>query len=100
MLQREKAAGLRPNGSATYKRLAAIEKPESALRLDPARRHLRLRESGYKFRLLPARFIPQRKFDAVPESELVIDDTKIILHHMLGCADSIGHVSILQALGN
>src|ERR1700678_1035913 len=45
-----------------------------------------------------SRFIPQRKLHPVPESQLVVDHAQIILDHMLGCADLVGHVTILQAL--
>ena len=56
--------------------------------------------SGYKLvPLIPARLIPQGKFDPVPKSELVIDHTEIILHHVFRGADGVRYLVVLQALG-
>jgi hypothetical protein len=45
-------------------------------------------------------FVPESKFDSVPESELVIDDTKIVLDDMFGGADGVGDFSVLETFGN
>jgi hypothetical protein len=57
-------------------------------------------ESGREFWLTPARLIPQGELDAVPEAELVVDDTEIILHHVFCGADFMSHVAVLQTLGD
>ena len=46
------------------------------------------------------RLIPQCEFYAVPETQLVVDDAKIILDYVFGSADRVGYVSIFQALGD
>jgi hypothetical protein len=58
------------------------------------------RSSGRKLPVIPARLIPQGKFYAVPESELVINHAEIILDHVFGGADSMGYLVVLQALGD
>jgi hypothetical protein len=55
--------------------------------------------SGCKLPVSPARLIPQGKFHAVPESELVVDHAEIILHHVLRGADGMRYFVVLQALG-
>jgi hypothetical protein len=61
---------------------------------------MHLGKRGWKPGLVPARFIPQGKFHAIPESELVVNDAKIILDYVLSGTDGIGHVAILQTLGD
>jgi hypothetical protein len=53
-----------------------------------------------KFRRLPSRLIPQRKLHAVPQAKLVVDHAQIILYHMFRGTNGIGHVAVLQALGD
>src|ERR1022692_569124 len=77
-----------------------IIRPGSALHFTSTQRRLPARDSRRKFRLGPARFIPQRKFHAIPESKLVVDNAKIVLHHVFRGADGMGDVAVLQALGN
>jgi hypothetical protein len=48
---------------------------------------------------MPAGFVPERKLDPIPESELVVDDAKVVLHHMLGGSNDFGHVAIPESLG-
>ena len=48
---------------------------------------------------VPPRFIPQRQLDAVPQSQLVVDRSQIILHHMFGGPKSVGDLAVLAALG-
>jgi len=47
-----------------------------------------------------SRFVPEGEFNAVPEPELVIDDAKVVLDDVLGSADFVGNVSVLESLGN
>src|SRR5580704_18365356 len=49
---------------------------------------------------MPARLIPQGKLYAVPQSELVVDNAQIILHHVFRSANFVGHVTVFQALGD
>lgn len=49
--------------------------------------------------LVPTRFVPERQLDAVPQSQLVVDQAQIILHYMLGGAKRVGDLPILAALG-
>src|ERR1035438_2668385 len=55
--------------------------------------------SGVINPLVLPRFIPQRQFDAVPQSQLVVDQPQIILHHVLGGPQRIGDLPVLAALG-
>ncbi len=47
-----------------------------------------------------SRFVPEGELNAVPEPELVIDDAKVVLDDVLGGADFVGNVSVLESLGN
>src|SRR5713101_1045091 len=57
------------------------------------------RDSGVVNLIVLPRFIPQRQFDPVPQAELVVDQSQIILHHMLGGPERIGDLPVLAALG-
>ena len=45
------------------------------------------------------RLIPQREFDAVPQTQLIVDQAEIILDDVLGGAERIGDFAVLAALG-
>lgn len=45
-------------------------------------------------------FIPESELNAVPESELVIDDAKVVLDDVLSGSDFAGNISVLESLGN
>src|SRR5438477_5657850 len=44
--------------------------------------------------------MPEGKLYSVPEPELVIDDSQIILHDVFGGSDGLGYFFVLQAFGN
>jgi hypothetical protein len=44
--------------------------------------------------------MPEGKLYSVPEPELVIDDSQIILHDVFGRSDGLGYFFVLQAFGN
>jgi hypothetical protein len=48
----------------------------------------------------PASFIPEGKFDPVPESEFVVDDSEVILDDVFGGSNLAGDVAILESLGD
>jgi hypothetical protein len=48
---------------------------------------------------VPASLVPERKLDPIPESEFVVDDAKVVLHHVLGSSNNFGHVAIPESLG-
>jgi hypothetical protein len=50
--------------------------------------------------LLPARFVPEGQFDAVPEPKLVIDDSEVIFDDVLGSSDGVRDFPVFKALGN
>ena len=45
-------------------------------------------------------FVPEGEFDSVPESELVIDDAKVILDDVLGGADFSCNFAVFESLSN
>jgi hypothetical protein len=47
-----------------------------------------------------AGFVPEGKFDPIPESELIVDNAKIVLDDVLGSAEGVGDFAVLKALGN
>jgi hypothetical protein len=47
-----------------------------------------------------AGFIPEGKFDAIPESEFVVDNPEVVLDDVFGGANFVGDVAILESLGN
>ena len=49
---------------------------------------------------VPASFIPQRKFHSIPKSKFVVDQPKMILHHMLACPNEVGNFAVLQSLSD
>src|SRR5437660_906320 len=58
------------------------------------------RSSGVALLLESSGFVPESEFDSVPESELVIDDAKIVFDHVLGSADGVCHLSVFEPEGN
>jgi hypothetical protein len=48
--------------------------------------------------MLP-RYIPQREFDAVPQSQLVINQAQIILDYMFRGSEILGDFAVLATLG-
>jgi hypothetical protein len=55
--------------------------------------------SGVVGVLVLPRFIPQRQLDAVPQSQLVIDQSQIIFYYVFGGPERIGDLPVLAALG-
>jgi len=49
--------------------------------------------------VLPS-FVPEGEFDPVPESELVVDDAKIVLNDVFGGSDGVGDFPIFESLGD
>lgn len=49
---------------------------------------------------VPPCFVPEGEFDSIPESELVIDDSEIILDDVFSSSDFVGNFFILESLGN
>jgi hypothetical protein len=45
-------------------------------------------------------FVPEGEFDPIPESELVIDDAKIVFDDMLGGSDGICNFAVLESLSD
>jgi len=48
----------------------------------------------------PASLVPEGKLDPVPESELVVDNSEVVLDDVLCGANFAGDVTILESLGN
>src|SRR5678815_298698 len=44
--------------------------------------------------------VPEREFDAVPETELVVDDSKIVFDDVFSGADFVGDFFVFEPLGN
>jgi len=45
-------------------------------------------------------FIPQSKFDPIPQSQFVVNDAKVVLDDVLGRTDAYRNVAILEPLRN
>src|SRR5580704_16393370 len=45
-----------------------------------------------------SRLVPKRKFNAIPQPKLVVDDAKVILDDHLCSTDDLGHLAILESL--
>jgi hypothetical protein len=56
--------------------------------------------SGVRRDFLAARFVPEGQFDPVPESELVIDDSQVVLDDVFRGSDFICDFSVLESLGD
>src|SRR5579864_3996968 len=56
--------------------------------------------SGVKGFFVLASFVPEGKFDPVPESELVVDDAKIILDDVLGGSEDSGDFRVFESFCN
>jgi len=83
--------------SESYPHVVSLERTEGKLNSTPGPPSV---YSGRKPRFVLARLIPQGKFHTVPESKLVVDHSQIIFHHVFRCADGMGYVAVLQALGD
>ena len=55
---------------------------------------------GVKRLFVLAGFVPEGKFDSVPESELIVDDAKIIFDDVLGGSQGSGDFGVLESFGN
>lgn len=49
---------------------------------------------------VPAGFVPERKFDPIPESKFVKDNAKVIFHNIFRRADDFSDFAILESLGD
>jgi hypothetical protein len=49
--------------------------------------------------LVLTRFIPQRQFDPVPQSQFVVDQSQVVFHNVFGGSERIGDLPVLAALG-
>jgi hypothetical protein len=58
------------------------------------------RTSGVRWDFLPARFVPEGQFDAVPEAEFVVDDSQVIFDDVFRGSDGICDFPIFESLGN
>ena len=50
--------------------------------------------------LLAAGFVPESQLDAVPESELVVEDTEVVLDDMLRGPDGVRDLAVFEPLGD
>src|SRR5580698_10639220 len=50
--------------------------------------------------LVPAGFVPEGKFDPVPESELVIDGSEVIFDDVLCGSDCVCNFAVFESLGD
>src|SRR6266446_950850 len=74
-----------------------LASPESAIEQDRCK--LARRNSGVEDLLVLTRFVPQRQLNAVPQSQLVVDQSQIILYYVFGGPERIGDFPVLAALG-
>ena len=58
------------------------------------------RTSGVRRDLLAAGFVPEGQLDAVPESELVVDDSEVVFDNVLRGADGVCDLSVFEPLSN
>jgi hypothetical protein len=58
------------------------------------------RTSGVRRDFLSAGFVPEGQFDAVPETEFVVDDAKVIFDDVLGSSDFVRDFPVLKSLGD
>jgi hypothetical protein len=58
------------------------------------------RTSGVRRDLLAAGFVPESQLDAVPESELVIDDSEIVFDDVLRGTDGVRDLAVFEPLGD
>jgi hypothetical protein len=56
--------------------------------------------SIHNFTPMPACLVPESEFDAIPKTELVIDDAKIVLHDVVCRADNLRNFTILESFGD
>ena len=58
------------------------------------------RTSGVRRDFLSAGFVPEGQFDAVPEPELVIDGSEVVLDDVFCCSDCVSDFAVFKSLGN
>jgi hypothetical protein len=56
--------------------------------------------SGVGRDLLSPSFVPEGKFDTVPEPELVIDDSQIVFDDVFCCPDGVRDFAVFKPLGD
>ena len=50
--------------------------------------------------MLSAGFVPEGQFDPVPEPELVVDDSQVVLDDVLRGPDSVRDLTVFKPLGD
>jgi hypothetical protein len=58
------------------------------------------RSSGLAGSLMESSFVPEGEFDPVPESELVVNDSKVVFDDVFGGSDVGCDFSVLESLSN
>ena len=56
--------------------------------------------SGVRRDFLSAGFVPEGQFDPVPEPELVIDDSEVVLNDVFCRADGVRDFAVFKSLGD
>src|ERR1700687_262529 len=77
--------------------MCGVRSPESAVKQGGCK--LTRRNSGVVNLFVLPGFVPQRQLDAVPQSQLVVDQSQIIFYHVFGGTKRIGDLPVLAALG-
>jgi hypothetical protein len=52
------------------------------------------------FLAAPSRFVPESKFDSIPEPKLIVDDAKVIFDDVRGRTQNFGDLTVLEPLRN
>jgi hypothetical protein len=58
------------------------------------------RTSGVRRDFLAPRFVPEGQLDSIPEAELVVDDSEVILDDVFSGSDFVRDFSVLKPLGD
>src|SRR5271165_864092 len=58
------------------------------------------RSSGLAGSFVKTGFVPEGKLDSVPESEFIVNDSKVVLNDMFGGSDVGCDFAILESLSN
>src|SRR4051812_35646713 len=58
------------------------------------------RRSGVGWLFVASCFVPEGQLDSVPESELVVDNSEIVLNDMLCGSNGVGDFTVLKSLGD
>ena len=85
-------AGKRKNHSAKQKRIGTVVEPLDSLRSQRMACHLAL---PTKSALVQSSLIPQRKFNAIAHTYLVVDDAEIVSNDVLAYSQLARYFSIL-----